>query len=275
MAYGCGYQHPANPALNIPPLYEHVGWKDFCEDVGQAYDTTEGIATEMAQLRTSWITPTKLGMKSDLVEGWDASSAQPNVSLADSPDGEQPIMANVNPETIMAAAGIGEKLGQAGGRKALARDRRPNHPLLEEGKFAKVGKDLAGELLMDACVKGDKTMVERLLGQSVDPNYQDDEESSPMMEACWFGHKVSAPPCAVYPLECAACMPQSPAADGATDDDACDWHATHTPRPSLHLRYSPHPSPLPPSAPPPLAPPGHCEHAHQEGRVEAPHQLDG
>jgi len=45
MAYGCGYQHPPNPTLNIPPLYEHVGWKDFCEDVGKSYDTTEGIAT--------------------------------------------------------------------------------------------------------------------------------------------------------------------------------------------------------------------------------------
>jgi len=187
MAYGCGYQHPPNPALNIPPLYEMVGWKDFCEDVGKAYDTTEGIATEMAQVRTAWLTPTKLGMKSDLVEGWDPSSAQPNISLSDSPDAGQAIMTNVNPETILAGAGIGEKIGQANGRKHTAPNRRPNHPLLEPGKFAKVGKDLAGEMLMDACVKGDKTMVERLLGQNVDPNYQDDEESSVIMEACAAG----------------------------------------------------------------------------------------
>ena len=187
MAYGCGYQHPPNPALNIPPLYEMVGWKDFCEDVGKSYDTTEGVATEMAQVRTAWLTPTKLGMKSDLVEGWDPSSAQPNISISDSPDKEQPIMTNVNPETILASAGIGEKIGVANGRKAIARGRRPNHPLLEPGKFAKVGKDLAGEMLMDACIAGDKTAVERLLGQNVDPNYQDDEESSVIMEACAAG----------------------------------------------------------------------------------------
>ena len=105
MAYGCGYQHPGNPALNIPPLYEHVGWKDFCEDVGKSYDTTEGVATELAQLRTAWLTPTKLGMKSDLVEGWDASGAAPNVSLSASIGEEQPIMTNVNPETILAKSG--------------------------------------------------------------------------------------------------------------------------------------------------------------------------
>ena len=104
MAYGCGYQHPPNPTLNLPPLYEYVGWKDFCEDVGKSYDTTEGVATELAQLRTAWLTPTKLGMKSDLVEGWDASGAVPNVSLSSSV-GEQPIMTNVNPETILASAG--------------------------------------------------------------------------------------------------------------------------------------------------------------------------
>jgi hypothetical protein len=49
-AYGCGYQHPPNPALNIPPLYESVGWKDFCEDVGKSYDTSYGVASEIAQV---------------------------------------------------------------------------------------------------------------------------------------------------------------------------------------------------------------------------------
>ena len=58
------------------------------------------------------------------------------------------------------------------GRKYEAPDRRPRHPLLEPGKFAKTGKDLAGELLMDACYKGDFTAVERLVGQNVDVNYQ-------------------------------------------------------------------------------------------------------
>ena len=190
MAYGCGYQHPGNPTLNIPPLYEHVGWKDFCEDVGKSYDTTEGVATELAQLRTAWLTPTKLGMKSDLVEGWDASGAAPNVSLSASIGEEQPIMTNVNPETILAKSGSIEGGGGSGnvGRKYEAPDRRPRHPLLEPGKFAKTGKDLAGELLMDACYKGDFTGVERLVGQNVDVNYQDDEESSPIMEAAAMGH---------------------------------------------------------------------------------------
>ena len=57
MAYGCGYQHPPNPVLNIPPSYEHVGWKDFCEDVGKAYDTTYGVATELAQVRAATPAP--------------------------------------------------------------------------------------------------------------------------------------------------------------------------------------------------------------------------
>ena len=192
MAYGCGYQHPANPTLNLPPLYESVGWKDFCEDVGKAYDTTEGIATEMAQVRTAWLTPTKLGMKSDLVEGWDPSTAVPNVSLSSSSGEEQAIMTNVNPETILASAGSIEGAGRQGSgnvmRKLEASNRRPHHPPLEPGKFAKTGKDLAGELLMDACVAGDYALVERFLAQNVDPNYQDDEESGPMLEACAAGH---------------------------------------------------------------------------------------
>jgi hypothetical protein len=189
MAYGCGYQHPPNRDLNIPPLYESVGWKDFCEDVGKAYDTTEGIATEMAQVRTAWLTPTKLGMKSDLVEGWDPSGSAPNVSLSSSSGAaEQPIMTNVNPETILASAsGFGSGTGNVR-PKVQAPNRRPHHPLLEEGKYAKIGKDLAGELLMDACVAGDMTGVERLVGQNVDVNYQDDEESGPMLEACAGGH---------------------------------------------------------------------------------------
>jgi hypothetical protein len=188
MAYGCGYQHPPNADLNIPPLYESVGWKDFCEDVGKAYDTTEGIATEMAQVRTAWLTPTKLGMKSDLVEGWDPSGAGPAVSLAASTGAEQPIGTNVNPETVLAGAkGFGAGSGNV--RPKLADpNRRPHHPLLEAGKFQKVGKDLFGELLMDAVVAGDLTGVERLVCQNVDPNYQDDEESGPMLEACAGGH---------------------------------------------------------------------------------------
>jgi len=198
MAYGCGYQHPPRPDLNIPPLYESVGWKDFCEDVGQSYDTTMGVATEMAQVRGAWVTPTKLGMASDLVEGWDPSSAMPNVSLSDSPDGEQAIMTNVNPETIMAKAGsIENAMGGLGGHGAApgamvkAPNRRPNHPMLEPGKFKKTGKDLAGELLMDAIVKGDKMKMMQLVGQGADVNYEDDEQSSPIMEAAALG-KVDA-----------------------------------------------------------------------------------
>ena len=99
-------------------------------------------------------------------------------------------MTNVNPETILAKSGSIEGGGGSGnvGHKYEAPDRRPRHPLLEPGKFAKTGKDLAGELLMDACYKGDFTGVERLVGQSVDVNYQDDEESSPIMEAAAMGH---------------------------------------------------------------------------------------
>ena len=52
-AYGCGYQHPPNPVLNIPPLYEYVGWKDFCEDVLTAMKhvtpESRAKATEMAR----------------------------------------------------------------------------------------------------------------------------------------------------------------------------------------------------------------------------------
>jgi len=193
MAYGCGYKHPPNPTLNLPPLYEHVGWKDFCEDVGNAYDTTYGVATEMAQVRGAWVTPTKLGMKSDLVEGWDPSSAAPNISIADSSDEQQPIMTNVNPETILAKAGGMDRSGNAPSslsKGVPAEDRRPTHPLLEAGHRArKTGKDLAGELLMTACIKGDMQMVKQLVGQGADVNYQDDEESSPIMEAAHYGQE--------------------------------------------------------------------------------------
>ena len=111
MAYGCGYKHPGNPALNLPPLYEMVGWKDFCEDVGKSYDTTNGVATEMAQVRTAWVSPVKLGMKADLVDGWDPSLAKPNISLSDSPDEQQEIGANVNPETVLAKPGGMDRSG--------------------------------------------------------------------------------------------------------------------------------------------------------------------
>ena len=95
MAYGCGYQHPGNPVLNIPPLYEYVGWKDFCEDVGKAVDTTYGVATEMAQARAAWVSPIQLGMKADLVDGWDPSSSAPLIALSDSPDEQLEIETNV------------------------------------------------------------------------------------------------------------------------------------------------------------------------------------
>jgi len=187
MAYGCGYKHPPNAALNLPPLYEYVGWKDFCEDVGNSYDTTYGVATEMAQVRGSWIVPTKLGMKADLVEGWDPSSAAPNISLSDSPDEAQPIMTNVNPETILASAGAIES-SHGAHIQAKAANRRPTHPPLEAGNRArKTGKDLAGEILMDACMKGDMQKVMQLVGQGADPNYQDDEEDTPLMEAAFYG----------------------------------------------------------------------------------------
>jgi len=39
--YGCGYQNPRG-------LKEHVAWKDFCEDVHDAVDTTNGKAQEVA-----------------------------------------------------------------------------------------------------------------------------------------------------------------------------------------------------------------------------------
>ena len=127
-------------------------------------------------------------MKSDLVEGWDPSGAAPNIALSGPVTGEQKITTNVNPETIMATSGGQGDVQLGKGTKFTAPDRRSNHPLLEPGKFAKTGKDQAGEMLMDACVKNEKVSVERLLGQNVDPNYPDDEESGPMMEAAAFGH---------------------------------------------------------------------------------------
>ena len=101
-------------------------------------------------------------------------------------------MTNVNPEEIMGKAG-GFGGGACGGHgvsaatKVPARDRRPNHPKLEPGKFKKVGADLAGELLLDAIYAGNMRGIMQLVGQGADPNYQDDEESSPIMEAAALG----------------------------------------------------------------------------------------
>jgi len=81
-AYGCGYKHPGVPSRNVPSLYESVGWKDFCEDVENSYDTTHGLADELSKIRSGVISPTKLGLKDipqqyiwgesawDEVEGW-------------------------------------------------------------------------------------------------------------------------------------------------------------------------------------------------------------
>ena len=40
---------------------------------------------------------------------------------------------------------------------------------------------------MDACMKGDMQKVMQLVGQGADPNYQDDEEDTPLMEAAFYG----------------------------------------------------------------------------------------
>ncbi len=65
-----------------------------------------------SQVRGAWISPTKLGMKADLVEGWDPACAKPNISLSDSPDEQLQVATNVNPETILAkSGGLGTKGG--------------------------------------------------------------------------------------------------------------------------------------------------------------------
>jgi len=81
-AYGCGYKHPPVLSRGTPALYESVGWKDFCEDVENSYDTTRGLAEELSKIRSGVISPTKLGLKEvkqqyiwgesawDEVEGW-------------------------------------------------------------------------------------------------------------------------------------------------------------------------------------------------------------
>ena len=163
-AYGCGYKHPGNPVLNIPALYEHVGWKDFCEDVGKAYDTTYGVATEMAKVRGAWVSPIKLGMKADLVEGWDPSSSAPLIALSDSPDTEIAIQTNVNPETVLAAPGSIDGRGSGplaavsgSALKVAVQGRRATHPPLKGKKFRKTGRDQFGEMLLDLIE--DKAMV--------------------------------------------------------------------------------------------------------------------
>jgi len=74
-AYGCGYKHPPNPATGLPGLYESVGWKDFCEDVENAVDTTQGLADELSKLRSCNISPEKLkleGIKQEYI--WSGSA---------------------------------------------------------------------------------------------------------------------------------------------------------------------------------------------------------
>jgi len=213
-AYGCGYQHPGNPTLNIPPLHEHVGWKDFCEDVGKAYDTTFGVASESAQVRSSWVTPIKLGMRADLVEGWDPSSAGPLFAISDSPDGEQLIETNVNPETVLASAGSIENRaiglsGHGAGMKVVAANRRKSHPPKEPGMIArKTGRDQYGEYLLDLIngidpvtqeplgppdnpLRGQMDKIIKLIDQGKSFNlevYEDDEQSTPLMEAVAMGN---------------------------------------------------------------------------------------
>jgi len=198
MSYGCGYQHPGNPILNIPPLYEHVGWKDFCEDVGKAVDTTYGVATEMAQVRGSWVTPIKLGMRADLVEGWDPSQAGPLVSLSDSPDEQLAVETNVNPETVLAkAGGMDRSGGTPGVRPPGPNNRRRSHPPLEKGKFRKTGRDLYGEMLLDLINDPElhptqqMNKIIQMLDQGANFNlevYEDDEGSTPLMEAAAAGN---------------------------------------------------------------------------------------
>ena len=198
MAYGCGYQHPGNPVLNIPPLYEYVGWKDFCEDVGKAVDTTYGVATEMAQARAAWVSPIQLGMKADLVDGWDPSSSAPLIALSDSPDEQLEIETNVNPETVMAGSGGMDRSGNAiVTPKALVKGRRPNHPPIAGAKFRKTGRDLFGEMLLDLIGENElhphekHNKIIQMLDQGKNMYlevYEDDEGSTPLMEAAAFGH---------------------------------------------------------------------------------------
>ena len=42
--YGCGYEDPRG-------RHENIAWKDFCEDVGDAVDTTNGKAAALAASR--------------------------------------------------------------------------------------------------------------------------------------------------------------------------------------------------------------------------------
>jgi len=198
MAYGCGYQHPGNPVLNIPPLYEHVGWKDFIEDVGKAVDTTFGVATDMAQVRASWVTPIKLGMPADLVDGWDPSAAAPLIALADSPDEQLAIETNVNPETVLAKAGGMDRSGNAIVSTGTgAPNRRRSHPPPKGKKFRKTGRDEYGEILLDLIndtelhPQQQQLKIIQLLDQGANfylECYEDDEGSTPLMEAAAAGN---------------------------------------------------------------------------------------
>ena len=57
----------------------------------------------------------------DLVEGWDPSGAAPLIELSDSPDTEQVIETNVNPETVMAKPGGYDRSGYGCMAETLAR----------------------------------------------------------------------------------------------------------------------------------------------------------
>ena len=203
-AYGCGYKHPPNETLNIPPMFEYVGWKDFCEDVGKAYDTTYGVATEFAQARSSWVSPIKLGMRADLVEGWDPSGSAPLIELSDSPDEQLAIETNVNPETVMAKPGGMDRSGgveRSGGLSKQfvpVKGRRASHPPKEYQKVRKTkqGRDLYGEMMMDFITSEELTPIQKkdkivqMLDQGKNFNlevYEDDECSSVLMEAAASG----------------------------------------------------------------------------------------
>jgi len=85
-AYGCGYKHPANPAVGQPALYEHVGWKDFVEDVTNVTPLDVGpnsmLGDELSKVRSCLVSPEKLGLTHikqqniwsgsawDEIEGW-------------------------------------------------------------------------------------------------------------------------------------------------------------------------------------------------------------
>jgi hypothetical protein len=74
-AYGCGYKHPANPAIGQPALFESVGWKDFVEDVENSYETTNGLATELSKLRSANLSPQKLKLEGiEQVYQWSGSA---------------------------------------------------------------------------------------------------------------------------------------------------------------------------------------------------------